>query len=113
MGKFISSLLLSILLFQCRYRSIRSLLVSLSQGITCGSGDNILTMGVNATIQCSGTPSSVTITPILPKGLTFSEGSIFGIPTEGSPLTRYTIGKDRVLGYFTLGGLSFDIDTHA
>ena len=113
MWKFISSLLLLTLLFQCRYRFIRSLLVSLSQGITCGSGDNILTMGVNATIKCKTAASSLTFIPPLPKGLTFSEGSIFGIPTEGSPLTRYTIGKDRVLGYFTLGGLSFDIDTHA
>ena len=113
MWKFVSSLLLSILLFQRRYRSIRSLLVSLSQGVSCGSGDIVLTMGVNATIKCSGTPASVTITPLLPKGLTFSDGSIIGIPTEGSPLTRYTIGKKRVLGYFTLGGLPFDIDTHA
>ena len=49
----------------------------------------------------------------LPKGLTFSDGSIHGTPLEGSPLTRYAIEKNRVLGYFTLGGLSFDIDTHA
>ena len=113
MWKFVSSLLLFVLLFQRRCRSINSLLVSLSQGITCGSGDNILTVGVNGTIQCRTAASSLTFVPPLPKGLTFSDGSIHGIPTEGSPLTRYTIGTDRVLGYFTLGGLSFDIDTHA
>lgn len=113
MWKFVSSLLLFVLLFQRRCRSIHSLLVSLSQGITCGSGDNILTVGVNGTIQCRTAASSLTFVPPLPKGLTFSDGSIHGIPTEGSPLTRYTIGTDRVLGYFTLGGLSFDIDTHA
>ena len=113
MWKFVSSLLLFLLLFQRRCRSIHSLLVSLSQGITCGSGDNILTVGVNGTIQCRTAASSLTFVPPLPKGLTFSDGSIHGIPTEGSPLTRYTIGTDRVLGYFTLGGLSFDIDTHA
>lgn len=113
MWKFVSSLLLFVLLFQRRCRSIHSLPVSLSQGITCGSGDNILTVGVNGTIQCRTAASSLTFVPPLPKGLTFSDGSIHGIPTEGSPLTRYTIGTDRVLGYFTLGGLSFDIDTHA
>ena len=112
MWKFVSSLLLFVLLFQRRCRSIHSLLVSLSQGITCGSGDNILTVGVNGTIQCRTAASSLTFVPPLPKGLTFSDGSIHGIPTEGSPLTRYTIGTDRVLGYFTLGGLSFDISTH-
>ena len=113
MWKFISSLLFSLLLVQCRYHSLHSLLVSLSQGVSCGSGDIVLTMGVNATIQCSGAPSSVTITPFLPKGLTFSDGRIHGTPLEGSPLTRYAIEKNGVLGYFYLGGLSFEVATHA
>lgn len=69
-------------------------------------------MGVNATVRCYGITSSMTITPFLPRGLTFSDGSIHGIPLEGSPLTRYAIEKNGVLGYFTLGGLSFDISTH-
>lgn len=70
-------------------------------------------MGVNATIKCKTAASSLTFIPPLPKGLTFSDGSIHGTPLEGSPLTRYAIEKNRVLGYITLGGLSFDIDTHA
>ena len=67
MWKFVSSLLLFVLLFQRRCRSIHSLLVSLSQGITCGSGDNILTVGVNGTIKCKTAASSLTFIPPFPK----------------------------------------------
>ena len=112
MWKLLSSLLLSFTLFQCRYHSVHSLLVSCSQGLTCGDGKAVLTVGVNATVECTIASSLLVISPTLPKGLFFSNGTIYGVPVEGSPLTRYSIGRNNMFGYFFLGGLSFDIDTY-
>ena len=80
-------------------------LVVLSQGVSCGEGDIILTAGTEANVRCQGIFYSVTFVPALPNGLSFSNETIRGTPTEGSPLTKYSIiNRKSVVGTFVLGG---------
>lgn len=44
------------------------------------------------------------ISPVLPAGLSYSNGRISGTPTEPSPLIAYTIYTQNDNGVFYLGG---------
>lgn len=74
-----------------------------AQSIVCGSGTIILTVGVQSNITCTGIRRNPTITPVLPVGLTYSNGRIQGTPVDGLPLTTYTIVDRNNYGTFTLG----------
>ena len=84
--------LLALVLLECQ-----------AQSIVCGSGTIILTVGVQSNITCTGIRRNPTITPVLPVGLTYSNGRIQGTPVDGLPLTTYTIVDRNNYGTFTLG----------
>lgn len=54
-------------------------------------------------VTCTST-GFASISPVLPKGLTFWNNIIRGIPTEPTPITTYTISTQRDSGTFTIGG---------
>lgn len=71
--------------------------------IVCGSNSIIATVGVEMNVTCTST-GFASISPVLPKGLTFSNNVIRGTPTEPVPITSYTITTQRDSGTFTIGG---------
>ena len=81
-----------------------SSVAAFADSIVCDSGTIVLTSGVARNISCTNVVRSPTITPSLPQGLYFANGQICGTPTEGSPMTMYTIVSRQNYGTFSLGG---------
>ena len=64
-----------------------------------------MVVGTSASITCSNPTRTVTISPVLPTGLSYSNGVISGTPSEPSPYTTYTITANRDRGTFVLGSI--------
>lgn len=63
----------------------------------------ILTVNQQMNVTCSGAGRWTNISPVLPKGLSYSDGVIRGTPTEAQPVTSYTISTQNNNGVFTIG----------
>ena len=73
--------------------------------ISCGTDQNIVATGESASIRCTTTSRTASISPVLPDGLRYANGVISGTPSEPSPYTTYTITSGRDSGTFVIGGL--------
>ena len=58
-------------------------------------------------VTCSNAGRWAQINPVLPAGLSFSNGVIRGTPVEPMTLTTYTISTMQDRGEFTIGSISF------
>ena len=64
-----------------------------------------MVVGTSANITCSSSNRNAAISPVLPTGLSYSNGVISGTPSEPSPYTTYTITTNRDRGTFVLGSI--------
>lgn len=60
-------------------------------------------------VTCSGAGRWTNISPVLPKGLSYSNGVIRGTPTEPQPVKSYTISTQNNNGVFTIGSNAFEM----
>ena len=58
-------------------------------------------------VTCVNAGRWAQINPVLPAGLSFSNGVIRGTPVEPMTLTTYTISTMQDRGEFTIGSISF------
>lgn len=89
--------------FSCIFILALVLLECQAASIVCGTGTIVLTVGVESNITCTGISRTPSISPVLPIGLSYSNGQIQGTPVDGLPMTTYTIRDRNNYGTFTLG----------
>lgn len=82
-----------------------SIVVVWSIPIQCVDHYLYFTLNVNVNqIVCWNTGSSYVVTPPLPEGLVFVNGTINGTAKSISPLQKYTVHQSVSLAYFWLAG---------